>query len=359
MRIGIDCRAFQHPSRYQGIGTYSSNLIQALGEVNVCHEMIPFTYFNKQSLSRQLNAHRLDLCHILEFIPPFAPADRAVVTVYDLIPLIFPEVYLPWRKLRSCWYFRTYYQFLRKARQIVAISHQTRVDLIRLLEIPSSRIAVVYPGIGPAFRPLDDREKVTEVVGRHRIRTPFFLYVGSCDYRKNIQRLLAAFAEFRRDLRREFHLVLVGKDVERKRRWLRQLGDALGLGPFLRLIGYLPLEDLVALYNAASGFVYPSLYEGFGFPPLEAMACGTPVVTSNGSSLREVAEGCALLVDPRDTGALAEAMRRLVLDDGLRRRLVGKGMDNASRFTWPRAAREMVSLYEQIGYSFVGVKADA
>lgn len=373
MRIAIDCRAFQHPSRYLGIGTYSSNLIQALTQVNGHHELIPFAHVSKGSIDdkgspyerlvdrngfrvtgersflTQLANHRVDLCHVLEFVPPFATTDRTVVTVHDLIPLIFPKVYLPWHRFRTRFNFRNYYRFLKGVLQIVAVSQHTKADLIRLLGIPSNRIVVIYHGVSPAFRPCPDSQKLTSVLTRYRLRSPFVLYVGSCDYRKNIPGLLKAFARSQARLSGKLSLVLAGRETELKPAWLLTLARKLGITNALHLVGYVSQEDLVALYNAASMLVFPSFYEGFGFPPLEAMACGTPVIASKTSSLAEVTDSCALLVNPYDEEELAEAMHRMILDRGLRETLIAKGLVRARQFSWTRAAQETLRVYEQIG----------
>ena len=373
MRIAIDCRAFEHLSRYLGIGTYTSNLVQALARASGHHQFIPFARAIKQegnevdsssehqverrgfriagkhSLLNQLTRHRVDLCHILEFTPPFAPAHRAVVTVHDLIPLIFPNIYLPWYGVRTRWNFRAYYRFLREARQIVAVSQHTKADLIRFLNIPQDRIRVIYSGVNPAFRPLSHSWEIEPVLREYKIPIPYVLYVGSCDYRKNIPGLMRAFAQFRVGEFEEFHLVLVGKGTELNRESLREYGAGLGLTHHLHLAGYVPLKQLVALYNGATLLVYPSFYEGFGFPPLEAMACGVPAVTSKNSALSEVTGGSALLVDPYDEGELREAMRRVVLDHGLRKSLIQKGLAHVWRFSWDRTAQETLRVYDEIG----------
>ena len=373
MRIGIDYRAFQYVSRYLGIGTYSANLLDALHAANGHHALVPFaharsgpngdaeTSFDRlvdqrgfritgpRSLRRQVVSHRLDLCHVLEILPPFAAAERTVVTVYDLIPLIFPKVYLSWRGLPFRWGLRAYYRFVRKARRIIAISEHTKADLQQILGVPSEQIVVIYPGVSPAFRPLEAPARLAAVMARYGIRSPFMLYVGSCDYRKNVPGLLRAFAAFRTRGQEAYSLVLVGKDIEFKAERLRQQGAALGIAEALHLVGYVPLDDLVALYNAATMFVFPSWYEGFGFPPVEAMACGTPVITSNTSSLREVADGSALLVDPHDDHAVADAMHRLALDRGLRETLRRRGPARAQHFQWAQAAQRILAVYEQCG----------
>jgi len=286
---------------------------------------------------------------VLDFLPPFAEPDRTVVTVYDLIPLVFSRVILRWNKIRTKWTLGIYYRFLKKARQILAISHHTKADLMRLLEIPPERIRVIYPGIAPVFRPLSNPQEITPTLRRYQISTPYALYVGSCDYRKNISGLLRAFARFQARGFGDFHLVLVGKDVKDHRAKISEYASSLGLSDPLQWVGYIPQEDLVALYNGATMLIHPSLYEGFGFTPLEAMACGLPVVTSNNSSLKEVIHGYALQEDPNDEEAFSEAMRQIVLDRTLRETLIQKGLVHAKRFSWDQTAKEVLRVYEEIG----------
>jgi len=346
MRIGIDCRALHNTSRYLGIGMYTLNFVQALSQANGHHQLIPF---GGNSFLRQRRKYRMDLCHVLEFLPPFPEVGRAVVTVYDLIPLIFPKIYLRWRSVRTRWNLRSYFRFLKKVRQIIAISHHTKADLTRLLEIPEERIRVIYPGVSSVFRPCDNRQTLPSVLARYGIQPPFVLYVGSCDYRKNIPGLMRAFARFRVGKFREFRLVLAGYLTKANRKALQQQGAALGLGHSLHLLGYVPLEDLVALYNAAMMLVFPSFYEGFGFPVLEAMACGTPVIASSTASLPEVTDGSALLVNPYDNDSVVDGMQQMAGDRSLRETLVQKGLVRAQQFTWARAAQETFALYEEIG----------
>lgn len=373
MRIGIDLRALQCPSRFMGIGTYTRHLLGSLHQAKGSHSLIPFAQidpihsngknpFLQQELSqggfwidglgsfqRQWARHRLDLCHILEILPTIAVTDRTVVTAYDLIPLIFPKVYLAWHRIHN-WNLRSYFRSLKKAGKIIAISQQTRQDLIRLLRIPEDRIAVIYPGIAPTFRPLSDPALLQSVRARYRLEDRYILYVGSCDWRKNLPGLLKSFSRFcRQGGPKDVQLVLAGRVSESRGKRLRRQAAALGIAHRLRLLGYVPEKDLVTLYSAASMLVYPSLYEGFGFPPLEAMACGTPVICSRNSSLKEVADGSALSVNPLDIEALTEGMRRLTLDQDLRRTLIEKGLAQARRFSWEETARQTIALYERIG----------
>ncbi|MBI4314139.1 MAG: glycosyltransferase family 4 protein [Candidatus Omnitrophica bacterium] len=380
MRIGIDCRALQNTSRTMGIGTYSRNLIRALQANDGSHHWIPFGFDRRpclpagrpaspggldplfeqwidrdgfrvthaQSLRSGLQHRKIDLCHLLEFGPPFATAGRTIATAYDLIPLIFQKIYMRWRYPRARWNIERHYRFLGQVRHIVATSEYTRMDLVRILRIPEEKITVIYPGLHPVFRPSEDRRGIDAVLARHEIRRPFVLYVGSCDWRKNITGLLSAFARFRRDGFKNFQLVLAGAQAQFWKGKLSQQAASLGIDGALRLTGFVSEEDLVALYNAASMLVYPSFYEGFGFPPLEAMACGTPVVTSNNSSLKEVAADGAALVDPSDTRAIVEAMRRIVLDASFSQALIQRGMAQARRFCWHGTARQTLHLYESI-----------
>lgn len=364
MQIAIDCRSFQYRDRHSGVALYSRNLIQSLIELNNGHrKLVPFvkTFTRQRSHSLEspfgpLAGHRgfrmigwgpfqlkltrrsIDLFHILECVPYLlAPADRMVVTVYDLTPLLFPDHYLPWYKPRHFCTLWGHFRLLKKAAHLIAISHHTKADLVRLLGIPRDRISVIYPGVSEAFHPLTHSEGFSRVITRYRIRRPFVLYVGSFDFRKNIPVLLKAFARFQARVKGTFQLVFVGGYTEPP-----------GLTPSLRVVRCIPLRHLVAFYNAAAMVVYPSLYEGFGFPPLEAMACGTPVIASDVSSLPEVTDGSALLVNPHDHEALSEGMYRLAVDDEMRKTLVQKGLVRAREFNWSKCARETLAVYDKV-----------
>lgn len=345
MRIALDGRPLENGNRYFGIGAYSRHLIKALLMADCLHQWV---VLDRQAFDGSARDGASDVHHLFDSTSPFPATGRTVATVYDVIPLVFPSVYQRWHHPRATWHLRRYYRFLSTLRHLVAISEQTRRDLVRYLGIPEQRITVIYPGIAPVFRPLEDAERGRRVAARYGIRQPFLLYVGSGDWRKNLAGLLAAFAQFRAGGFNEFSLTVVGYQTARQRRRLLQQAAALGCRGALRLTGFVPLEDLAALYGAAAVLIYPSLYEGFGFPPLEAMACGTPVVTSRNSSLQEVVGAHAVLVDPRQTSEIVEGIRRVVQDRGVREALVQQGLACARRYTWERTAQATLKLYGRL-----------
>jgi len=280
---------------------------------------------------------RPDLLFVPAHVVPLLHPPRSVVTIHDLGYLAFPEAHTARRRLeldlstRWC---------LRAARRVIAISQATRNDLVRHYRADPERVAVVYHGLGRAFRPLNDPQQIAAIRARYALDAPYFLYLGTIQPRKNLARLIDAFA---RSVARETLLVIAGR-----RGWLSEpiarRAAELGLTHRVRFPGYVPDADLPALLGGALAFVFPSLYEGFGMPVLEAMACGAPVLTSTTSALPEVAGDAALLVDPGDTDAIAAALGRLAADESLRADLRARGLARAAGFTWERCARDTLAV---------------
>ncbi|MCZ7571820.1 MAG: glycosyltransferase family 4 protein [Ardenticatenaceae bacterium] len=284
----------------------------------------------------------LDLLHGLAYVLPLWLSVPAVLTIYDLTVFQVPE------RFRSA--NRSYLRLMtrlsaRRARMVCAISQSTRDDIVRRLGVPGERVAVVYPGCDSQFAPPPAAE-VAAFRARRGLPDRFVLYLGTLEPRKNVPALIRAFAEVAASNRPEFphHLVLAGA-----RGW--HYGDVfaeverLGLQDRVHVPGYVPADEQPLWYAAAEAFVYPSLYEGFGLPVLEAMACGTPVLTSNAASLPEVVGPAGLTVAARDEGALAEALRRLLRDAALRATLRERGLQQARRFSWLEAARVQTRIY--------------
>ena len=283
---------------------------------------------------------KLDVFHAQYFLPPSLKC-RSVLTVHDICFEHFPEFFtrsdnlrnrlmIPW----SC----------RRADRIIAVSEATRRDLVEIYGLDPERISVIYEGAGEEYKPLD-RE-----VCRERLRTayhitePFILYVGNLQPRKNLSRLLMAFGELKTKDRIPHKLVIVGKKA-----WLYD-----GIFETLRkqkledqvvLTGYVGAEDLPLFYNATAFLVYPSIYEGFGLPVIEAMACGAPVITSCGSSLEEIGGGAAILVDPYSVSSIASAVEKLATDSDLQEDLRRRSLANASRFSFRKMAEETQYAY--------------
>jgi len=286
----------------------------------------------------------LDLFHApVNVIPPWPPCPT-VVTIHDLSPFLFPELYRPSRRL----YQQT--QLRRSARQaahIIADSEATRQDVIHILGAPPERVTAIPLGVEETLRPITDPKALAAFRQRHGLERPYILFVGTLEPRKNIPCLLEAFALLKARQNVSHALVLVGGKGWYYEALFERISK-LGLGKDVYFAGYAADRDLPYWYSAAEAFVYPSLYEGFGLPPLEAMACGVPVIVSRASSLPEAVGEAGLLVEPDDPQALAEAISLLLEDADLRERLRRAGFERAAQLTWRRTAQRTAAIYLHI-----------
>ncbi|HEY8446038.1 MAG TPA: glycosyltransferase family 1 protein [Thermomicrobiales bacterium] len=283
---------------------------------------------------------RLDLFHGTVNVLPRALPCPAVVTIHDLAFLRWPEQ-VPTRRYR--YLAREVRAAARRASRILAVSNSTKVDVVELLGVEPARVHVTPLGVDCRFRPAPP-DAIARLRERHGCSRPFMLAVSTLEPRKNLPALLRAFSRVVDDVPHD--LMLVGPEG-----WLTgELHDTLrrlGLGERVRLTGFVADHELPVWYSAADLFVFPSLYEGFGLPVVEAMACGAPVVTSNVSSLPEVAGDAALLVDPRDEEAIASAMLRVLTDSAFAADLRQRGLQQARRFTWEQTAAATVAAYRE------------
>ncbi len=281
----------------------------------------------------------LTLMHSMAFAMPRLAPYPTVVTIYDLSFIEFPDLY-PVAQRRYLMNETAY--SCDHAARLIAISESGRQDIHRLYGVSPARIDVITPGTADIFRPLP-AEEVAAFCRRQSLPNSFFLHVGTLQPRKNIPVLLEALSILNRP---EAILVLVGG-----KGWIYdeifERVDRLGLRDRVRFEGYAIDEDLPRWYNAATALVLPSLYEGFGMPVVEALACGTPVIASNSSSLPEAGGDVALYFDPRDAAALAGQMARVLDDPTVRRRAQTEGPKHAARFSWPRAGEQLAVVYEQ------------
>lgn len=288
---------------------------------------------------------RVALLHATDFtLPPTLPGTRTLLTVHDLSFVRVPETASPSLK---AYLDSVVPRSVRRADHVLADSEATRDDLVALYGTPRDKITVLWSGVDARFAPVTDVEALRVTRARYNLPdAPFLLSVGTVQPRKNYTRLIEALARLRADIP-ALSLVIVGG-----RGWLEDpifaTLDQFGLRDSVIFTGFADDSDLPALYTLAHVVALPSLYEGFGLPVLEAMACGTPVVTSNVSSLPEVAGDAALLVDPTDVDALTNALHRLVTEDGLRSTLRDRGLTRAATFTWERAARQLLGVYSQM-----------
>ena len=275
-------------------------------------------------------------------LPPLVHC-RSVVTIHDCIHLMFPQ-YLPNRLAFT--YARTSMALAAdRATRVLTVSESSKADIIRFFGTEPSKIDVIYNAYDERFgiEPVED--DVVRVRERYQLHDEFILYAGNVKPHKNLERLIRAFARVRaQEGNEDLRLVLIGDDVGRYAS-LRRTADEAGVRQDVRFFGFVPHQTLAALYRMATLFAFPSLYEGFGLPPLEAMACGTPVVTSRISSLPEVVGDGALLVDPYSEEEIAQAIARVLDDEDLRRRLVERGLERAAGFSWERSARQIHAGY--------------
>jgi glycosyltransferase involved in cell wall biosynthesis len=373
MDVGVNAHllTFSQGYRNAGVGRYIYYLLQALAERGdrdgtrytvFCHDAPrpgdpargPLTRFvtsrldtiepkkripYEQAVLPWLLPGRVDLLHAPVNVVPLLAAVPAVVTVHDLAFMAMPERFLPAKRR----YLETFTRLtMRKARHVIADSAHTRADLITLLGVPPERVTAVPLGVNRDFHPPDEEAR-TLFRARENLPGRYLLYLGTLEPRKNLVALVRAYARLRkRGL--EWPLVLAGG-----KGWLYEdifrAVEEEGLAEHVRFPGYVRYEDQPLWYGCATLFVYPSTYEGFGLPVLEAMACGAPVVASNASSLPEAAGDAALLVDPHDEEALAAAVERLAGDGALRADLAARGLARAALFPWSRTAAETVRVY--------------
>ena len=359
MRIGMNAFFLNQPAT--GSGQYTHHLLKALARVEPGHDYFPFSptraplgeleenlakvWFEQVSFPWACWYHSVDVAHVPYFAPPLWPTVPTVVTIHDLIPMILPAY-------RGSILVRTYTRLVataaRRAHAIVADSECSKRDIVRLLGIPPQRVRVIYLAAEERFQPIEDEAWLGNMRRHYGLPERYILYLGGFDQRKNVPTLIRAFARARETLGDIPHLVIAGHPPERESSLFpdpRRVVAELGLEVFF--VGWVAEEDKPALYSGAACFVYPSLYEGFGLPPLEAMACGVPVVVSNTSSLPEVVGDAGLLVDPLDVDALAEAMIAVLSDEDLRASLRQKGIARAKRFSWERTARETLEAYKR------------
>ncbi len=375
MRIGIDCRALYLP-QIKGIGIYLQNLLPALAKLDASFEYVLFydsrqevvrrkptlTNFSEKGLSIRkgdtlffweqlrlpcaLKHERLDLFH--------SPANTTfskgkiplVVTVHDTIVQQIHHA----SRVKNFYFKKLQPFFLRRADRIIVPSFHSKNNLIQLLRIQSEKISVIPQGVNPNFRVLRDRRGSAAVKQKFGIKGQYILFAGGESPWKNVSRLIKTFHLLRQGKRIAEQLVITGirsiPIFEKHQAEIQSYG--LKLEEDVLVLGYINEEDLIGLYNAAEIFVYPSLNEGFGFPPLEAMACQTAVAASNAASIPEVVGDAALLFDGTDVNDMAEKIYTLLTNASLRQELKKKGLRRAQNFPWEKTAKETRRVYEEI-----------
>jgi glycosyltransferase involved in cell wall biosynthesis len=367
MRIAIDARKL----RDFGIGTYLRNILMELSRLDRETEYVvlcrpddvesgevlgrnfrmvpetaaPYSIAEQFRIPLALAREGVKLVHEPHYVLPPLVRCRSVVTIHDCIHLMFPE-YLP-NKLAHLYAKGSMWTATRKADRILTVSEASKKDILHFFNVAPEKVEVIYNAIDERFLAPADAKRMDLVRQRYQLDHPFALYVGNIKPHKNIERLIDAFGRARTRGPDNFKLIIIGDEIS-KYPALRQSVHKHKLDKHVRFLGFQPMETLAAFYRLARAFVFPSLYEGFGLPPLEAMACGTPVVTSNVSSLPEVAGGAALLVDPYDEDAIADAMIRAVTDESLRAELIEKGVQRARTFSWTHSVKKIHGIYMEV-----------
>ncbi len=383
LKIVIDVRRI----RDFGIGTYIRNLVHALAHVDSVNRYVlvtspaearafagvppqfdVVTYRGNDAQEKDhvafpwfLRRFSADLYHIpLNRVPLLMPKPY-VVTIHDMASLLFSER----EGIRANIYRWRFQRGLRRAACVIAVSASTRRDVQNSLGIPGERVRLVYSAPDPEFLrhghaadaraagPQTEERERQRVLERYQIHYPFLLYAGNIRPQKNIPRLVEAFAVAKNELAahpiyKDLRLIIIGDDISHNPAVRRAfLHSRVESGA--RFLGFVPLDTLRVFYECAEAFVFPSLYEGFGLPPLEAMAVGTPVITSNVSSLPEAVGDAAMLVNPENVFDIARGIREVLLNTELKAELVRRGKERVSRYSWERTAREVLEIYQEAG----------
>ncbi len=379
MKIGIDAVYLQNTHYQAGLYQYTYQLIRELQEVDQENDYVLF-FFNWRSLEsdRIINGYsfnkniqkricrlpyqflsalskirfpinrilgEVDLFHGPTFrLVPSGFYKKSVVTIHDLKfnhPEFFPDAggreVFRWHTIDA----------IKRADLHVAVSEFTRTELLETFRLSPERVRVIYPGIGREFTPNQAPQKIAELKKKYDIRNRYILFVGFMEEKKNLLRLVQAFSQVRKLLQESYQLVLIGPTGPVTEEVIREI-QRLSLGSEVILTGHVPPEELPLFYTGAALFVFPSLYEGFGIPPLEAMASGTPVVASNVTALSEVVGSAGILVDPFKTEEITHAICTVLIDRTLHAVLRQRGLERSKRFSWNRMAREMLALYKEL-----------
>lgn len=358
MVIGIDAHSLG--SRQCGNEVYTYNLLKGLSEIDRLNQYYLFVLDKNTAYRNGLLEHnnfnfillpaknrwfrvpfalgtvsflkKLDILHTQYFAPPISHG-KLVVTIHDICFKSFPQFF----SKKELFIFRFVRFAIRKANRIIAVSDFTKKELISRMDVDPEKIDVVYNGVNEVFKPIKDWGTIAKVKAKYGIEGEFILYVGRINVRKNIINLIKAYAL----LKQEMHtpqLVIIGELPSSDSDILVEMEQNLRLTAGILIPGYVPTEDLPFLYNGAKLFVYPSFYEGFGLPVIEAMACGIPVITSNTSVFPELTEMAALLIDPNSIEELKKAMKNVLVDSDLRNRLICTGLERAKKFSWKQTA---------------------
>jgi glycosyltransferase involved in cell wall biosynthesis len=372
MRVAIDIRC----AGDFGVGTYIRNILQGLARSDLSTSYVligqrrhfelcgalpeNFELFEYSAVPGSLRTHialpllldrmRVDLLHMPWFYAPAIVLSKMVITVHDLTTVLQPEVGASQPVQTGRLYFAG--RALRRAERVLAVSQASKRDLSHAFGVDEHKIEVIYNAVDDLFLHEPDPSDADAVLARHDITGPYVLYAGNIKRQKNLSRLIEAFAVAKTELAgdprfAQLKLLLIG-DALTEQSDLRRAVVRSRVRGDVRFLGFVPQTVLRVFYKRAAAFLFPSLYEGFGLPPLEAMAHGTPVLTSNVSSMPEVFGNAALLVNPENVFDIARGIRQILTDDELRATLVERGRELVGRFSWQRSAAQVQRVYEDV-----------
>ncbi len=366
MHIGIDARFVQGPNT--GVTTYLINLLKGISTVdknNTYSIFLSHPNYNSRIpnvnnfhvrvntigalawknlwLPKETRRLKVDAVHFPAYTGSFVNIGNNVVTVHDLIHKINPKWFSRRELILIDWPIQ---MAINKATKIIAVSESTKRDIMKYYKVKEEKIAVTLEGADSSFRPINDVDKLESIKKKYAIDADFILYVGVLFKRRNITRLLEAFSLLIRDRNINYKLVIAGPQKGYIN--LQENIENYGIRDKVIYLGYVEQADMPLLYNAASFFVYPSLYEGFGLPVLEAMSCGKAVVTSNVSSLPEILADAGLLINPYKTEELYDAMYRLAQDSALREKLSNMALERSKIFSWDKMSEETINIYKNL-----------
>lgn len=361
MNIAFDMQFMKSGSMFRGIGRYCHNLIQSIKKLNSHHS---FFYFYpdlngeenfKNHLQQFLKQNSIDLFHMIspfEYFPfiklekVWFGSTKVATILYDVIPLIFRQIYLA--KFSDHYY--NILDFIEKSEIIFSISETTKNDAISHAGMDSNKIHVILGGIEDSFinAPMQAPHASHQVLARYEINRPYILFIGNHEFRKNLFRLFQAFSLANASLTHRYQLVIVSYIIDEAKQLVVNIAKNLGISQDVCITGYIPNEDLISLYQSAELFVFPSLYEGFGLPVLEAMACGTPVLTSNNSALSEITGHAAYHINPFSTEEITNGLIYMLENPLIKTEYTKKGLQQMANFTWEKVGREVLKGYKTL-----------
>lgn len=373
MRIGVDARSLEARDR-TGVARYLGNILRELAEIAPQNEytlyfqnskadddflsqgcfrkkLVEMSFVPRKKvlweqifLPRELKRNPVDILFCPSYSMPLRGGQKTVVTIHDITYEVEPAWFHPKERLKM----RTLTKLAaRRADKIISVSEATKCDVVRFYGVEPDKVKVIYEANDPSFKLVKDEAKLGEIKSKYDLSDKFVLYVGSIFARRNIPRLLEALKAVAEKVP-TVKLMIIGEDRAYPSQNIGERIKRLGLGNRVVWLDYVPEDDLILLYNVADLFAYPSSYEGFGLPILEAMACGTPVITANLSSLPEVAGDSALYVDPTSVSEMASAMVKVLTGEQIAESLSQRGLQRANSFSWREAAQETLQLFEDL-----------